>query len=520
LVFEEWAQEKDIEKKSILDRFKQVNYLLNQKGEFTRFVNLVINPFYNEDNTFKKYEDNYVSDVYYEKNSDKKKWVKFFFDLELWEKNHYNSCFLMSLDKEQLEEIPYILPEYKTTISFSKREKLIQVFVCPRINYIFDETPENIKSFLDLNIRNIYPENDQRIKKNIFKNYFYWLIIEHKKLMLTRKLKLKPINSIFSYSILKDKSEKLKEFLLENLDFCVTENVDYNINLVFELRKSYNLNELKSILSKLITFSTTVEDKKELEQIKKYFMNLLFALVMGAFASSNVTESKKKGKKNNSNKNSKDNSHLLNYSEMFLDEDNNFRNAESLYYFQDDHIKDLFEQKLKKKKFSELKLPDTDKENEIDKFIEFAKKNGVRVYSMDDIKYLTVNIVENKELFSKIESMSIHIQKLCLKLGHEIEVENKLKTIKFYCCPKISITTDYGDLAEHGISYCEKHDNNLKVYHLKDEIYTTWKHVTILFYVSKHFAKHLECEEISQEIQNLLMLDKEEDIERLLENII
>ena len=51
---------------------------------------------------------------------------------------------------------------------------------------------------------------------------------------------------------------------------------------------------------------------------------------------------------------------------------------------------------LKKKKLSEIKLPNTINVEEIKKYLEFAQKNGVRIYSTECINYHPKNISENK----------------------------------------------------------------------------------------------------------------------------
>jgi hypothetical protein len=513
LVFSEWMKKNDSQdKRSIIDKFKKINYLLDVNGNFVLLPDLIINPFYNNDFTFKKYESNYVSEIYFDKNTKKEDWVKFFVELELWQKENYEKCFLMNIDKEHFDEIPYIMQEFKSTISNYKPS---QMYVCPRLNYIFEEDPEKIKTFFNNNIVFITHETDQRMKKEKFLNYFEWFIVKYKKVMITKNLEIKPIESIYSYNILKDKPECLKNFLFQNIDFCATEIIDSYLSLVTPLKTSLEISNLRVILPNLVSFSKNIDNQNDLLSIKKFFQSFLLNLAIGETVSSKPSKAKKKQEKNNMEVNN-----ITNYTGEFLNTSDVFLNSEKLYYFMDDHIKDLLEQKLKKMKLSELKIPETDDENEKRKFIEFAKKNGVRIYSIDNVEYETEERNENKELFARLEKLIPFIQLLCNKKGITVNAENKLKSIKFFSCPRIKIKTSYGDNVDYGISFYEKNGKNFRILFLNDEVYNSWKHPTILYYISKHLAVHFNCSDISQEIQNLFLNENAEDNKRFLDYIV
>jgi hypothetical protein len=63
--------------------------------------------------------------------------------------------------------------------------------------------------------------------------------------MVTNSLKLKPLQSFYSYTVLKYLPKELKKFLMENLDFCSNEQVNNDLEKVFPLKKIIELSQKK-----------------------------------------------------------------------------------------------------------------------------------------------------------------------------------------------------------------------------------------------------------------------------------
>ena len=522
ILFLKWTKTDD--KKNKEDIIKNIKnkapYLLNVKGEFLTLQSLNINPFYNNDNKFQKYEDNFITSDYYIQSTKKEDWVKFFVELECWQKENYQNCFLLELNLERFTQIPYILNQYKEIIKFKKNQNR-QFYVLPELNHIYDENIYQIKNFFENNINYITSNNDPRIKKDKFLNYFEWFIVKHKNLMVSNHLELKPIDTLYSYTILNDKTPELKKFLLNNLNFCCSEKIDNYLGFVTKLKDNLDKDTIRSLLDKIVIHVSKLESNKEKTSFKNYFMKELceLATFKKPLTGKNKGKSRTKIiKVENNNSNSGD----IVYKGWFLNIDDEFKKAEELFLFRDEIMKDLLANKLKKNKFFELKTPpeEENKEN-FSQFIEFAKNNGVRIYIRENITYLTEGVQIDIDLENKVRNIKPHLINLLKKFGHtDIDkIEKQFENIKFFNCSKIFINTSFNDTIEYGISYYKKNLKEFNIFFLIDEVYTSWKHPTIIYFVSKFLTKHLDCEFISKEIQMLFLLEKDKDIENWLENI-
>ena len=139
-------------------------------------------------------------------------------------------------------------------------------------------------------------------------------------------------------------------------------------------------------------------------------MQQLCQLAIGFKSSS---KSNKIEKNENNNLKSSTN---LNYSGKFLNTEDEFKKPEELFLFRDEIMKDLLVNKLIKMKFSELRTPpEEENEENFKKFIEFAKINGVRIYSREDVTYKTEGLREDYDLDNKIKNIHPFLKDLCKK---------------------------------------------------------------------------------------------------------
>jgi hypothetical protein len=315
-------------------------------------------------------------------------------------------------------------------------------------------------------------------------NYIKW-IIKSGKLIPTLKNTLKNYDQVYSYKLLEYQPIEIINILKQSLDFAFNENIEnYMTEAGFKFKTLDNIDKdtIKEILTSIYNcYLTQDKNSKHFQAIlKEYYFNLMLIL-----------------------------SKTLNttYNGYFINNNGEFTAKENIFYINDTDIKTVLQDKLLNNGRSILKVP-TDKK-EFNNFLDFCRFNMIKIYERQNVIYTHSNPQID-------ENISVRVKRLTLYLNDNSSTKIALggiQNITFYSCSKIFFEAHNENFA-HGLCYY----NNNTIYYLKNNIYKSWEHPAILFYISEFLANILGIKDKHSHFITLLRLDTEEDIKEWINN--
>jgi hypothetical protein len=490
-LFKKWVDSDGPKKKEITDKFKNLKdkYLLLTKGDL--FISphcIVLGKFYKKDCPIEVDSEYFLSEEYYIENTDINDWKFFFIDIELW---HEEKCFIMKVNLALFDNMPFIDQKFKNLPDVRKKlknNKECNIYVSTKINRVYEKS---IKEISDYFKDYIYLCNISLLKENVkernFLNYFKWFF--QSKPIPTNQNNLLPIEKVLSRSILEGKTDIIKKVLEKNLEFPKYEIIYVSLKDCFR-REKLTAEEIILILDKLSNEEAATQADKE--QISNYYLKLCQEL---ASLKTNLIF---KGK--------------------MIDWNDKLRPIQELYYISDPEIESLIGNNLSKM-YSMIKMPpETSRQRE---FLSYFKSSNLKVYDRSSVKYNPFITFACSELDDELKRLNKYIVKLFQKNNNgELETNKiieKLNMIKFYKCSRITIRTNWGDNFEHGICYSDIKMKSIYIYFLNDQVYTSWKHPTIIYYVTEQLSAILECRNLHAELITLFLQESNMAIEKWLE---
>jgi len=479
-----YINEKEIKIK-ITETLSKVK-LLSDSGNFYPVTSLNISKFYHEKKNLTSLELNYpnysISKEYFEKG-EKSNWFNFLKDIGIF--YEVEKVFLIEDLKHNILELPYFNNEYISLIKnkFSKKDATIKILVYPFLNF---EKIEKYESYYNLIKEFISIKSMHKDAEKHLDDYFEIFIKRNIYFPTSRKI-LKPIEDIYSGSILnqflvtffkqrdsvlpiKDSCHKLLEQVIEDIDFPAESEWEEKL-LSTKFRTTYNINDIPKILKNIVNFQTermTVYHKSILKEYFKYLFSIMY----------------------------KDTNFI--YDGYYLDINEDYTNANDLFYIKDLNIRTLMTSYMYKNKKKELytnNLPDS--------YLQFCKKNRVRIYDKNSISYNSIDPFENLIILDKLKS-NIDILNEFKKSKGENKINlSQIKFMKIFGCKSISVNSEYGDVIDGVPAFFDKKDQFFNIYYLDDNDPYTWNHSTIIYFISSFISiySHFHIKNLSNQIK-------------------
>jgi hypothetical protein len=463
--------------------------LITENDQFHHPYNIMIGKFYTGENTWERLIDFNISQNYYIQGTEKAQWVIFFSQIGLW---IVNKAFLVPLPKEPFRDCPFLPSAFKDEVLKSRHHftKKVQEIGCyiDIIPFAEELYKYNIEKFFTENIEYLREPSSSGLRHpSNFVNYVKWLI-EREKLVPTHKHTAIDYKELYSNQVYESQPQEISEILKNVLDFPfneVTFKKMTEAGFKFKTINELDAAKAKELLDNLYSFcvSKANSKNKNLGIIKQYFFTIMLRL-------SQIPNSS--------------------YDGYFLNEDDNFSKKEDLFYIVDDHIQTILEDQLKMKRRLTLKLPDENGEA-ISKFLKFCRNSQIKIYDKGDITYHHTSPVYDPELVTKISQIVEYFNKYS---GANLSLA-AIKKLKFYSCSGIYFKA-YTEEYSHGLCYFDKKEN--AIFYLKDDVYISWEHPSIQFYIAEFLTNILKIKEKHPHFITLLRLKREEDIMAWLRN--
>lgn len=490
--FEFWNLTSDYSSKNdIIKNLKLVKFV-SSNNNFLFYPSLNIGQFYHENKNQTNFDKNYseysISPLYYIENNAKKTWVEFWEEIGIFYKNSIVE--FLEISRDMILELPYFTEEYKIAIEpkLKKNQASIPILIYPTLK---NHKPENYNEYSKL-LKDITNERSQYENK-IFKilEDFFHFFVRHNKVFPTSRRELKPISEIYSSSVgekFDNCRKETKKFLEKIIDFPLTELEEHFKILNF--LKDFNLKDIPEIIKKIVDNSLLFNSSEYKKNLVKLYTHIISKLVESDFF----------------------------YDGYFLDIDENYKRPHELFYIVNEDLKENLTYVVNKLKLKELLLIEVKNKN---KFLAYCKKNGIRIYDEKSMTYFGDNPLEQNFLVEKLIIHSNLINQFRQKKGEPTNsaIPNKLKNLKVFGCPKISMKTEYGDSVPEIPCYYEKDGSNFKIYYLEDKDIYTWKHSTIIYYISLYVCQYINSEMIHPEVISVLLSDNGKAIDMLKNNL-
>ena len=165
---------------------------------------------------------------------------------------------------------------------------------------------------------------------------------------------------------------------------------------------------------------------------------------------------------------------------MFLDENNDLRNPKEIYHIEGILYNFLVDNHFNEK-YYKLKLPSDNLQNK--SYLDFCSYHGVNIINSDKIQFFNTEKEEVIELREKLNRFILFYSSN-KKSNFTPQEYSKLYGIKFYSTKEIKISYQGNIMSKNVISYYLS-NKNIEIYFIKDDVYNTWKHSTILYFIAK-----------------------------------
>jgi hypothetical protein len=292
---------------------------------------------------------------------------------------------------------------------------------------------------------------------------------------------------LYSYELLTNKVQEIQQILKEVLNFTYNEEIQtYMENTKFNFKTFNDIDEasVKLILGKIYNFCIDKRHKtnNNIHHVKNFYLELMIKL-------STFNNAKFEG--------------------FFLNEDGEFKPTKELFYIVDDNISTILEDGLKKKNRTILRVPDPE-DPLFGRFIKMCRNSGLHIYDKSDITY------ENKlpRIDDELKAKILHILSIYNSFN-EINVSDEIKKLRFYSCSEIYFKA-YSEKFTQGICYYDKKCNC--IYYLKDDVYTSWEHPTVQFYIAEFLTNILKIKDKHAHFITLLRLKCDQEIRDWINN--
>jgi len=484
----------------IIDKVKNRN-LLTKSNKFLHPHCVILGKEFTKLDDFDSYEDYHLNSKYVDPKIEMKFHIEFFEKAELWVKK---KDFYIPVLKENFQDYPFIQKEF---IEIFKNDKKIfspklknlspPIFISPELNSNFYKNSiKFISGFFEKYSNYLRDLKPLIVNKTNF-NYFKWFFDNNGKIIPTNKSNLKKVEDVYSYDILIDKPEEIKKLFLEFFEFPYNEALYQNLK-VYDFKKELEPNDINKLLTKLYenyTKSTCIQKKSEIKNI--YLLYLIkFSKTLSSFDG------------------------------LFLDSEYEFVKPENCFYLATSSKNEIIEDKILKD-YKKLLIPEND--FDVENFLKFANLNKCRIYYDKDFKYTSISPSKDKDFEKFLDNLEDYIHRLIKNsknysknLSNTLkEIREQIKKIEIYYCSQIKLELKK-QIFPHGISFSKVEKLNLKIYYLKDdEVYTSFRHPTIAYYISYFICNFLKIPKLKEVVMPIIMmLGRDDEINNFINNII
>jgi len=157
--------------------------------------------------------------------------------------------------------------------------------------------------------------------------------------------------------------------------------------------------------------------------------------------------------------------------------------------------------------------------------LKFANLNKCRIYyDNKDFKYKSTSTIKDKEFQSYLPLLYEYIQKIneSLNFNCKIILNNKYQfiNIEVFSCSEIKLECK-NQVIPYGICFYKIENKKLKIYYLKNDVYKSFKHPTIAYYIAFYICNYLKLEKFRNSLLPIIMnLGDEDVINEFINNII
>lgn len=462
----------------IIDTIKNIN-LITKSGKFIHPFCTILGKEYTKNDDFKDYQDFHLSEKYIIPSIQIESQFEFFKKAGLW---FMKKDYAHSFNKQIFLEYPFLEMEFIKIFKdnsrvFKKKGNSENLFISPDLNFNFYRKPySEIEKFFCVYAHYLIdPPNILKVNQISF-NYFKWFLKNYEYKIPSNKKEIKSSMLLYSYDLIKDFPEELNTICLQLFEF------PSNIDLFMILKEAKIPFKLKFENNDIIMLLDNIQRnesnfKSGIGNIKQIYQEFLFNL--------SKTD--------------------VDFQGYFLDEDYGFTKAEDAYYFLSDNQNEIIEKKVQQS-YKKLLVPIIKEDLEV--FIRFAQRCHARIYREKDFKYKAEKPIRDKEFNNHTDILAENISKIC-KVGKftykdKELIRNRLSNVEIFACSDIKLELKKQTF-QHGLSFYKIENGAIKIYYLKNDLYNTFKHPSIAYYMAYFLSIYLKCERKKSDFIPLIM---------------
>jgi hypothetical protein len=510
IIIRKWCENSQDENLKLIEKIENL-YYLTEDGGFHHPYSINIGTFYYPETKI-DYPSYSISRKYYTGEFPKEKIVEFFQNLKMI----YNQEILKrKMNLEILKDSPYFSENYLQYFSDLRPDDIFEISVYPTLVSLFSLNDIKIKEEY---FKKHFTISKVKIKRRIVKkipNFLLHYVVNEKRLIYTTKGNLVNKDRTYSLYILNEQTNFLiDEKEKDNIKDLLKMIINIPDEKVYEfLKEQYDdLNNFLSEFDTILLMKEISEKRSSRNEhvFKKYYIFLLLTTI-----NSNDLQYK-----------------YSNFNGLpLLDTDFNFCKVNKLYFVQNKDQLGLNIIRTKEKlgflnllkpKFSKYihkKIKKEDNEIMLNMYLNFCEKMGVKIYNPKNFKFSVSTSKEETSIITHLQSVSfakylsriVFIKESGVKKISDIEnnICKILESMKFMACDDIVAEISYAEKL-NVISIFVNNFGKYTIYFQMNDVYKSWQHKTIAYYLAENIATCLELENFKSEIIFMLESNKNE----------